>query len=159
MFQISRNRPKHWLSTLNRGYMRAVVWTYQSTHPQFGFDNLYLFDDFIWSFFSQWQWQWYRARNAQDNFLLNDEDPQVTAERSRRLEKRTKKAEGSGSVSASDKWREQHSSLAEHIGVKWPLTPSDLLPRSDWYRTLPEREQQAPPHFADQMACTACCKL
>jgi site-specific DNA-cytosine methylase len=83
-----------------------------------------------------------------DHFLLKDDDRVVLAELNHRLNAGDRRAQRKassepGPSSSGDKWREQHSNLAEQLGVKWPLTPSTHLTQSRWFEALPDREQQA----------------
>ncbi|CAL1145414.1 unnamed protein product [Cladocopium goreaui] len=73
-----------------------------------------------------------------DHFLLKDDDRVVLAELNRRLNAGDRRAQRKassepGPSSSGDKWREQHSNLAEQLGVKWPLTPSTQLTQSRWF--------------------------
>lgn len=73
-----------------------------------------------------------------DVLLLPNDHPTVRAE----LERRAKaKAGAKGSEKAS--WKDQqHTSLAEQYGVKWPLDIPQELENSEWFGILPEREKE-----------------
>ncbi|CAL1131063.1 unnamed protein product [Cladocopium goreaui] len=74
-----------------------------------------------------------------DVLLLPNDHPTVRAE----LERRAKaKAGAKGSEKAS--WKDQHTSLAEQYGVKWPLDIPQELENSEWFGILPEREKEIP---------------
>ena len=57
----------------------------------------------------------------------------------RRVDADEKKSQSS---TASEKWVDSHSSMAESMGVQWPLSASVKLQSSSWIKTLPRREQE-----------------
>lgn len=72
--------------------------------------------------------------------MLPEDHPNLSMELQRRLERQQA---GTSVGGGGDKWKEQHANAAESLGIQWPLTPSESLATSEWYATLPEREQQA----------------
>ena len=80
--------------------------------------------------------------HSKDEFLLQEDDPLVVQELERRVQRLEGRSE-KGAASTGEKWKEQHATLAEQLGVQWPLSPSTALQESPWYKTLPPREQQA----------------
>ena len=75
--------------------------------------------------------------------MLPPDDEGVLEELSRRLARLEKGSDAPKGGAGGEKWKEQHQALAESLGVQWPLTPSAEVLASEWYKTLPEREQQA----------------
>lgn len=76
----------------------------------------------------------------QDSFLLPDHCDNLGVELQRRLMRETK---APPPTAPAEKWIEQHTNLAEQLNVRWPLKASSRLAASEWYQTLPPREQQA----------------
>ncbi|CAK9075783.1 unnamed protein product, partial [Durusdinium trenchii] len=77
-----------------------------------------------------------------ETFLLDDDNAFVMYELKRRVDADEKKSQSS---TASEKWVDSHSSMAESMGVQWPLSASVKLQSSSWFKTLPRREQEVVP--------------
>ena len=72
-----------------------------------------------------------------DKFLLSKGDDRLLGELNRRehqtanrMRKLEEKVEKGNITMSNDKWKEQHTALAEQLGVRWPLVASPELESS-----------------------------